>query len=79
MVTITKQFPAGDADAFSACDGEWYGLLSMLKARGGSMWGTDGSGVGGHSAMLRGQFVMNASAVSDSMTKAVYLVIVGEA
>jgi hypothetical protein len=51
-------------------DGEYYGILSMVKARGGSMWGTDGSGVGGYSAMLHGCFTMNISGVSPAFITA---------
>lgn len=72
VVSITKHFAPNDSAAFVACDGEYYGLLSMLKARGGSMWGTDGSGVGGHSAMVHGCFTMKVSGVSDAMAKALY-------
>lgn len=72
VVSITKHFAPNDRDAFVRLDGEWYGLLSMLKARGGSMWGTDGSGVGGHSAMIHGCFKMNVSGVRDTMAKAIY-------
>jgi hypothetical protein len=64
IVTITKHFAPGDNAAFVQLDGEYYGLLSMLPRRGGSMWGTDGSGVGGYSATLHGCFTMKASGVS---------------
>jgi hypothetical protein len=43
----------------------------MVKARGGSMWGTDGSGVGGYSAMLHGCFTMNISGVSPAFIAAI--------
>lgn len=72
IVTISKGFTAGSREEFVRLDGEYYGLLSMLKARGGSMWGTDGSGVGGYSAMLHGIFTMNVSGVSQRMIAAIY-------
>lgn len=72
VVTIRKGFTAGSRDEFVQLDGEYYGILSILKARGGSMWGTDGSGVGGYSAMLHGVFTMNVSGVSDKMIAAIY-------
>ena len=70
VVTITKHFTPGSRDEFVKLDGEYYGILSLVKARGGSMWGTDGSGVGGYSAMLHGCFTMNVSGVSESFIAA---------
>ena len=72
IVTITKHFAPNDRDAFVQLDGEYYGILSLVKARGGSMWGTDGSGVGGYSAMTHGCFTMNVSGVSKPMIDAIY-------
>jgi hypothetical protein len=75
VVTITKHFAPNDREAFVACDGEYYGLLSILPRRGGSVWGTDGGGVGGYSAMLHGTFRMNASGVSKAAMRTLYGVI----
>jgi hypothetical protein len=72
VVTITKHFAPGDNAAFVALDGEYYDLLSRLPARGGSMWGTDGSGVGGYSAILHGCFTMNLSGVSAAAVRTIY-------
>lgn len=72
VVTITKGFTPNSREEFVQLDGEYYGILSILKTRGGSMWGTDGSGVGGYSAMLHGVFTMNVSGVSDKMIAAIY-------
>jgi hypothetical protein len=63
-VAICKQFAANDRDAFVSCDGDYYDLLTILPARGGSMWGTDGGSVGGYVAMTSGTFVMNQSGIS---------------
>jgi len=78
VVTIRKVITQMTADnyersrrEFVEADGEWYGILSILPARGGSMWGTDGSGVGGHSAMLHGMFQMNVSGVADRTIDAI--------
>lgn len=71
IIRITKHFTPGDHDEFVRLDGEWYGILSLTNARGGSMWGTDGSGVGGHSALLHGRFQMNVSGVSKRMFAAI--------
>lgn len=71
VVSIFKGFDCGSREQFVALDGEYYGILSMVPARGGSMWGTDGSGVGGYSAMLHGLFTMNVSGVSERMAAAI--------
>lgn len=71
VVTITKSFRPGDENAFRHLDGEWYGILSVVPARGGSVWGTDGSGVGGYSAILHGVFTMNVSGVSGRTVAAI--------
>lgn len=70
VVTITKHFTPNSREEFVQLDGEYYGILSLVKARGGSMWGTDGSGVGGYSAMLHGVFTMNVSGVSPAFIAA---------
>ena len=70
VVTITKHFTPGSREEFVQLDGEYYGILTLVKARGGSMWGTDGSGVGGYSAMLHGCFTMNVSGVSPAFIAA---------
>lgn len=64
VVTITKQFTPGSVDEFIELDTEYYDILSLVPARGGSMWGSDGSGVGGYAAMQSGVFKMNISGVS---------------
>lgn len=70
VITITKHFTPNSRDEFVKLDGEYYGILSLVKARGGSIWGTDGSGVGGYSAMLHGVFTMNISGVSQEFIAA---------
>jgi hypothetical protein len=72
IVTITKHFTPNSREEFVQLDGEYYGILSLVKTRGGSMWGTDGSGVGGYSAMTHGCFTMNVSRVGDQMIHAIY-------
>jgi hypothetical protein len=77
VVTITKGFTAElhgreqSRREFVQLDGEYYGIMSILPHKG-SIWGTDGSGVGGYSAMLHGVFTMNVSGVSDKMIDAIY-------
>jgi hypothetical protein len=71
VVTITKHFTPNSREEFVKLDGEYYGILSLVAARGGSIWGTDGSGVGGYSAMLHGVFTMNISGVSPAFIAAI--------
>jgi hypothetical protein len=77
VVTITKALTKeghsweASRRQFVELDGQWYGILSILPHKG-SIWGTDGSGVGGYSAMLHGLFTMNVSGVSDKTINAIY-------
>jgi hypothetical protein len=65
IVEITKQFQAGNNEAFVACDMEYYSLLSLVPtSSAGSIWGTDGGGVGAISAINSGRFSMKKSGVS---------------
>lgn len=62
LLEITKKFTPNDMDAFVKADGEYYGILGLLPTtRPGSIWGTDGGGVGALSAMKDGLFVMKKS------------------
>ena len=62
ILTITKNFTPGDMDAFVECDMSYYSVLGCLPMTSpGSDWGTDGGGMGGHSATKSGRFVMNRS------------------
>jgi len=70
IVTITKRFTPGSCEKFTELDSEYYDLLSMVTARGGSIWGTDGSGIGGLVAMQTGVFKMNISGVSKAFIAA---------
>lgn len=62
ILTITKEIEPGSLTDFSKADSEYYGIISLLpRPRAGSMWGTDGGGVGGLAAIKAGLFVMNVS------------------
>ena len=61
VIAVEKYFSANDKTAFASCDMEGPQLLSMVPLRGGSVWGTDGGGVGGHVALTRGFYVLNKS------------------
>jgi hypothetical protein len=70
IVTITKHFEANNREQFVKLDGDYYHLLCLVPCSGGSMWGTDGSGIGGYSAMLHGVFTMNVSGVKTQFAAA---------
>lgn len=62
ILTITKRIQAGSQSDFVTADSEYYWILSLLPSTSaGSIWGTDGGGVGALSAMGKGLFVMNKS------------------
>lgn len=61
VVRVVKRFAAGDTDAFVTCDMQGPGLLGLVPLRGGSVWGTDGGGMGGHAAINQGQYTLNKS------------------
>ena len=47
MLRITKRFTPGSMEEFVDCDMEYYEILSLLPStEPGSVWGTDGGGVG---------------------------------
>lgn len=71
IVTITRHFAPGDNAEFVSCDGDYHGVLSTLRAKGGSMWGTDGGGVGCHVALRTGTFRMNVSGVGKRVIAAI--------
>jgi hypothetical protein len=61
ILTITKSGIC-DNDSFCRADMEYYSILELLPSTSpGSVWGTDGGGVGALSAMRSGVFVMNKS------------------
>lgn len=60
ILTITKKI-AGN-DEFCRADSEYYSILGLLPSTSaGSVWGTDGGGIGALSAMQSGRFTMNKS------------------
>ena len=63
ILSITKSIRS--REDFVKADSEYYFLLGIAPTTSpGSIWGTDGSGVGALSAMKSGLFVMNKSGVS---------------
>ena len=62
LLEITKEFQPNDNDGFCRADMEYFSILGLLKStRPGSVWGTDGGGMGAMSAMRNGVFVMKKS------------------
>jgi hypothetical protein len=60
ILTITKRI-AGQ-DQFVDADMEYYSILELLPSTSaGSIWGTDGGGIGAISAMNSGLFTMHKS------------------
>ena len=76
ILTITKAIDANNNASFVQADGEWYSIISLLQqTREGSDWGTDGSGVGGHAAMITGQFTMKRSGGNKRILKALEAIV----
>lgn len=68
---IQKQIPVNDNDAFVRADMEYYSILELLPSTSaGSVWGTDGGGIGALSAMKNGRFVMKKSGGSKRVLNA---------
>lgn len=61
VVTIKKRIRPGNLDDFRQADMEYYDILSLLPHKGGSIWGTDGGGIGAMSAINSGVFTINKS------------------
>ena len=60
VLTIKKSISTNDD--FCRADSEYYSILAQLPTTNpGSIWGTDGGGIGALSAMKSGIFVMNKS------------------
>tara|TARA_B110000503_G_scaffold134325_1_gene213132 strand:+ start:82 stop:381 length:300 start_codon:yes stop_codon:yes gene_type:complete len=60
IMTIKKQISG--REQFVTADMEYYSVLGLLPSTSaGSVWGTDGGGVGAISAMNTGVFTMNKS------------------
>ena len=61
IVTISKRTRPGNMEDFRDADMEYGSILDAAPLRGGSVWGTDGGGIGAISAINQGRFVMNKS------------------
>ena len=71
ILTITKKLARCNMEEFTKADMEYYSILGKLPTTSpGSMWGTDGGGVGGMSALNSGMFTMNKSGGSKRILNA---------
>ena len=72
ILRITKRFTPGSMEEFVDCDMEYYEVLSLLPStEPGSVWGTDGGGVGAISAIQSGVFQMSKSGGSKRVLSAI--------
>ena len=72
ILRIVKHFTAGSMEEFVECDMEYYEILSLLPStEPGSVWGTDGGGVGAIGAINSGVFCMNKSGGSKRVLSAI--------
>lgn len=69
ILTITKRIRGNEE--FVKADMEYYSILGELPSTSpGSIWGTDGGGIGALSAMNTGVFTMNKSGGSKRVLNA---------
>mgnify|MGYP001166267254 CR=1 FL=1 len=72
ILRITKHFTAGSMEEFVECDMEYYEILSLLPStEPGSVWGTDGGGIGALGAIKSGVFQMSKSGGSKRVLSAI--------
>ena len=64
VIRIFKKFTPGDLNAFTLCDSQYFSILCKAPMKGGSVWGTDGGGIGGMAAIRDGHFQMQKSGTS---------------
>ena len=71
ILEINKVFTPGSLDEFVTADMEYYSILSLLPSTSaGSIWGTDGGGIGAIGATQRGLFTMKKSGGSKRVLNA---------
>tara|TARA_R110000868_G_scaffold12456_7_gene59546 strand:+ start:14529 stop:14840 length:312 start_codon:yes stop_codon:yes gene_type:complete len=69
IVSVHKSFEKGNTDEFVKCDMNGPFLISLVPSNGGSVWGTDGGSVGGHSAVTNGNYYLKVSGAKASFVK----------
>ena len=74
ILTIKKQISG--KEQFVTADMEYYSVLGLLPSTSaGSVWGTDGGGIGAISALNTGVFTMNKSGGSKRVLSALAKII----
>lgn len=72
VLTIHKEIRKGSTNDFVTADMEYYSILGIVpRTSPGSIWGTDGGGVGAISAVNSGVFTMNMSGGSKRVLNAI--------
>lgn len=70
ILSVHRKFQPGNNDEFVHCDVWGPHLLAIVKAtQPGSVWGTDGGSVGGHVALMSGNYTLNKSGCSKRILK----------
>jgi len=70
ILIIRKSFDS-TKEAFVIADSEYYGILGLIPSTSaGSIWGTDGGGVGALAAIKSGVFEMKKSGCSKRVLNA---------
>lgn len=71
ILQIDKKLTPGNMDEFVTADMEYYSILGLLPTTSpGSVWGTDGGGIGAISAVNNGLFTMKKSGGSKRVLNA---------
>ena len=71
ILTIQKRIRVDSKEDFMRADMEYYSIFSLLPTtRPGSVWGTDGGGIGALTAMNTGVFTMKKSGGNKLVLKA---------
>lgn len=68
VVTISTVFTKGDREAYVTADMTAGDVLSLVPARGGSVWGTTSDGVGGYCGRENGYYRLNKSGCAKRFT-----------
>jgi hypothetical protein len=70
IVCVSCKFNAGDHNEYSRSYQSVLNALEFVPARGGSIWGSDSSTIGGYVALKEGKMVMNKSGANKRFIKA---------
>ena len=70
IVTISQFFKPEDGNAYVHCDMMGPSVLDYAPLKGGSVWGSDGGGIGGMVALTKGHYVLNKSGTGANFLKA---------